>query len=54
MDDINKMWRRAVKCFLCHDTGWILSEKPVPEIYGDNIPIRFAKRCSCGYRENRE
>lgn len=49
--NINDIWKNAYKCSICKDTGWILFDKAVPEIYRDNIPVTFAKRCSCGYRE---
>ena len=46
MDDINNMWRKAVVCVICRDAKWIIYEKPMKELYGDETPVRFAKPCT--------
>ena len=41
-------WSRAYKCKECKDARWIIFDKPMFELYGDMIPIPFAKPCpSC-------
>ena len=35
------------KCLKCRDSGYIAFEKAVPEVYGDDHKVPFAKPCDC-------
>lgn len=35
------------KCLKCRDSGFVAFEKSVPEVYGDDHKVPFARTCDC-------